>query len=181
MTLQVFNVWLVEFVTTLIWQSPIHCIGLKPKHDLNWLFLKPCFVGPCNCRINVIPTFQCQHITKRNENKMQSVLMLPRNMKITELECNPNIIRVDHVAATIMVDLEWIIDNRNALHGVKHATHVASRTTFQRSSGQRVKINEVPYSVSRITELLWISSVRMWYLTQQLMHISWAIATAVKR
>ncbi len=39
-------------------------------------------------------------------------------------------------------------------HEVKHAMYVVSRITSQRSAGQKVRTNEVPYNASKIKKPL---------------------------
>ena len=53
------------------------------------------------------------------------------------LETQPYVMHVGVVVATSIVELKQLTDCGCVLHGVKHATHVARRTTSQKSANQK--------------------------------------------
>ena len=53
------------------------------------------------------------------------------------METQLHVMCVGDVVATNMVELKQLTDCGCVLHGVKHATHVASRTTSQKSANQK--------------------------------------------
>ena len=86
--------------------------------------------------------------------------LLLTDMKGPWLKPDPGKMHVEVAVVTNMVELDQVVSHRRALHGARHAEHMASKTTLRGSASRRARRNKVLCDALRMRKPPWMPSLR---------------------